>query len=186
MKWLIFLVPAFLFSWAKPEFFNQFPNRYFVETGSYAGEGIEMALQAGFTEIHSIELAECWYNECLKKFELYPNVHLWFGDSGLILDQVIEGIQEPITFWLDGHWSGGTTAKGPSSTPILKELEAIQRHPIKTHTILIDDIRCFGTSDFDLIELSQIIQKILEINPNYTITYQDGFQTNDILIAQAK
>lgn len=184
MRLLIFLLPVILFGWAKPGFFNQYPNRYFVETGSYAGEGLELALKAGFQEIHSIELSEHFYHECQKKFEACPTVHLWQGDSGLMLDQVIEGIQEPITFWLDGHWSNGNTAKGSTFTPILKELEAIQRHPIKTHTILIDDIRCFGTYDFDFIELQQIIQKIMEINPNYIITYQDGFQSNDILVAQ--
>jgi hypothetical protein len=185
IKRLIFLLPSILLGRANPGFFEQFPNRHFVETGSYLGNGIEAALHAGFENIHSIELGEWFYNECMKKFEPYPHVHIWFGDSGLILSRVIEEIREPITFWLDGHWSDGGTAKGSTFTPVLKELEAIQKHPIKNHTILIDDIRCFGTADFDFIELSEIVQKIKEINPDYVITYQDGFQPNDILIAQA-
>lgn len=184
MKMFFLLLPTMLCAWANPGFFNQFPNRYFVETGSYVGEGIEIALNAGFAEIHSIELSKHLYDECQGKFANSPNVHLWLGDSGLVLDQVIEKLQEPITFWLDGHYSEGKTVKGSTNTPILKELEAIQRHPIKTHTILIDDIRCFGTDKFDYTGLDEIIKIISEINPNYVITFQDGFQANDILIAQ--
>lgn len=178
------LFPLFLYGRANPGFFSEFPNRYFVETGSCIGSGIEMALQTGFSEIHSIELSPKFYNECREKFAPYSHVHLWFGDSSVVLPEVIGEIEEPITFWLDGHWSGGETAKGATNTPLLEELKAIGNHPIKTHTLLIDDVRCFGTSHFDEIPLSKIIEKILEINPDYLISYRNGFQANDILVAQ--
>ena len=49
---------------------------------------------------------------------------------------------EPALFWLDGHYSGGATAKGDAGTPISLELEAILASPIKNHVVLIDDTRC--------------------------------------------
>jgi len=184
LRTIFFILPSLLFSYACPELFNKFPNHYFVETGSLEGAGIEGALKAGFSEIHSIELFERWYLLCTEKFKQNPNVHLWQGDSSVVLEEVISEIREPITFWLDGHWSGQGTALGETKTPIMKELEAIQRHPIKTHTILIDDVRCFGTDDFDFIQLSEVTDKILEINPNYVITYESGRFPMDILVAR--
>lgn len=68
-------------------------------------------------------------------------------------------------------------------SPILQELEAIKNHPIKNHTILIDDVRMFGTRDFDGVTLDQITDKLREINPNYSIFFEKGYQANDILVA---
>ena len=34
-------------------------------------------------------------------------VTLYRGDSSRLLGEMIAGIRSPITFWLDGHWSGG-------------------------------------------------------------------------------
>ncbi len=183
MRIFFLLIPTLLFSVAKPGFFNGFKNRHFVETGSYEGEGIDKALSAGFEEIHSIEISEEYYLQCKEKFKKSPNVHLFLGDSATVLEDVIREIVEPITFWLDGHFSGGGTGRGETNTPILGELEAIRRHPVKTHTILIDDVRLFGTSEFDEIPLQAILDKIYEINPRYRISFATGYQARDILIA---
>lgn len=71
-------------------------------------------------------------------------------------------------------------------SPVLQELEQIKKHPIKNHTILIDDVRLFGTIEFDYVTLDQIIDKVLEINPNYNISFVPGYVQNDILVAQIK
>ena len=106
------------------------------------------------------------------------------GDSGKILYEVIKDIDSPITFWLDGHCSCGITAKGDEWSPILKELEQIKKHHIKNHTILIDDVRQFGTEYFDFVTIDQIIEKVLEINPDYKIFFIDGGFKDDILVAE--
>lgn len=183
---IFFLSVHSLFSWAQKNFFDRFPNAYFVETGSYKGAGIEAALKAGFSEIHSIELAQHFYEHCRKRFESNPQVHLWHGDSASLLEKVISSINQPITFWLDGHYSGGDTAKGKTNTPILSELNAIKKHPIKTHTILIDDVRNFNTEIHDNIPLKVIIIKIRSINPKYKISFEKGYVDNDILVAEIK
>lgn len=166
------------------EVFYKYPNKYFIESGTYLGNGVLMALQGPFEQVYSIELAQHHYIECYNKFAHYPNVHLFLGDSTNIMPQILQQIKAPATFWLDGHYSWDTTARGNTNTPILEELEAIKQHHIKNHTILIDDIRQCGTIHFDFIELDEIIKKILEINHNYIITFEDGHVSNDILVAK--
>jgi len=187
MKYLLTLLifPHLLFGYAAHHFFNRFPNAYFVETGSQDGHGIGAGIAAGFKEVHSIELSETHYLRCKALFQDSPKVHLWLGDSGIVLEEVIREMDAPITFWLDGHFCGNTSAKGDVNCPILQELECIKNHPIKTHTILIDDIRLFGSEHFDFIPLSLIEAKIREINPEYTITYEDAHHfSQDVLVAR--
>jgi len=184
---LVFLVcSSFAFGTTTKEVFAKYPNKYFVETGTCSGGGVEKALVAGFKEVYSIELSPHYYQLCLQKFAGQKNVHLYFGDSSKMLPKILRQFKEPVTFWLDGHCSGGDTARGETMTPLMKELEAIRRHPIKTHTILIDDVRCFGTQDFDFLSQETVIKKIKKINPHYTITYEDGYQPNDVLVAYIK
>lgn len=184
---LIFLAfSSLVFASSSRKTFTPHRNKIFVETGSYIGKGIKSAMRAKFKEIHSIELSEKYYNICKNKFINNSQVNMHLGDSGKILFDIISGINEPITFWLDGHCSGGDTALGESCTALLQELEQIKRHPIKSHTILIDDVRLFGTKEFDYISKETIIEKLLEINPNYKISYQNGHVKNDILVAKVR
>lgn len=167
------------------EVFAKYPNAYFIETGTSWGNGVQMALDAGFDEIYSIELNPLSYEICRNRFDSDIRVTLIEGDSAYILPVLLPYIHVPMTFWLDGHYSpGNISSKGDTNTPILAELEAIGQHPIKTHTILIDDVRLFGTQEFDHISLDDIIQKILEINPNYTFFFEDGYVPNDVLVAK--
>ena len=54
--------------------------------------------------------------------------------------------KRPVLFWLDGHYSGGDTAKGELDTPVSVELDSILESPVKGHVILIDDARCFDAT----------------------------------------
>lgn len=158
----------------------------FIETGSFIGDGIQQALDAGFQEVHSIELFPQFYELCSERFAGDPRVHMHLGDSADMLKVVLAGIQEPVTFWLDGHYSGEGTAMGKNSTPIFAELAAIAEHPIKTHTILIDDVRLFGEKEFDYISKKDVIKMIRSINPHYVIYYEDGYCKNDVLVAEIR
>lgn len=155
--------------------FKKYLNPVFIETGSYYGEGIWHALNAGFKEIYSIEIKLEFFNICSGMFAGYNNIHLILGDSPIVLNEILNNINEPITFWLDAHI-------GDVISPLLEELEAIQRHPIKTHTILIDDLRewCVLRNRFNTDILKE---KILLINENYKFSFEDGFIPNDILVA---
>ncbi len=164
--------------------FEKFPNPIFIETGSFFGEGIQNALDAGFNQIHSIELAPYYYQLCCERFKDVPEVHLWLGDSSEVLQNILDNLDEPATFWLDAHYSAGNTAIGKTHSPILKELAIIAKHPIKNHTILIDDVRQFGEIQFDYTDIDEIISFLRQINPNYVFHYEDGYIANDVLVAQ--
>jgi len=166
-----------------PAALAQYPNPCFIETGTFLGEGVQSALQAGFPQVYSVELSFKYYEKAKRLFKGKPNVHLVFGDSGTMLQKVIQPITTPITFWLDGYWSGGDTAIGDSVTSLMQELEAIRRHPIKTHTILIGGVHLFGEG-FEGITLEQTMEKLKKINPEYVFSYEDGALPKDILVAR--
>lgn len=189
MKYFIFsliVLNTSVFANIGPQEFKKWVNPYFVETGTYNGAGIQKALKNGFRQVHSIEINKKYFKKASKVYNKNENVHLHLGDSGEILGQVIENIDEPITFWLDGH-RGTPDPEGGKNTPLLEELEQIKYHPYKGHTIIIDDLHCCGKVLFDNITLDIIIRKIWEINPEYKFIFEDGGDMgeykNNILIA---
>lgn len=184
MKWICFFLGCFLYADTTIEVFSKYPNRYFVETGSYVGDGIQKALLAGFEVIYSIELSPTLFRMCRNRFRDKPQVHLFIGDSSVKMEEILNKIDGPATFWLDGHYSEGTTARGFVNTPVLFELDAIKKHAVKNHTILIDDIRIMGSSQFDYITLRQIKKKICEINPQYEFIFETGHILNDVFVAK--
>ncbi len=175
MKTLIFLstISLSLFANMGPQGFHNWKNQYFVETGSYMGDGIQLALDAGFEEIHSLEIDGRFAMGCQRRYKRQNNVHIHRGNSACDLTKIIAKIDKPITFWLDGH-RGVPDPKGGSNTPLLHELDQIKDHPIKTHTILIDDMHCCNTILFDYITRQEIMDKIYEINPDYKIIFEPG------------
>lgn len=168
--------------------FMKFPNKYFIESGTFTGNGVRQALNTGlFEKIHTIELSVLYYTKACHQFKYQPQVILWQGDSGDVLDLLLKEINAPATFWLDAHYSGGNTAKGSTLSPILKELKSIGNHPIKNHVILIDDVRQFGSYEFDYVTLDQIVSEIMKINPNYQIEFLDcPYQKGDVLAAYVR
>lgn len=171
---LVLLLTSYGHANMSPEGFERFPNNYFVETGTYLGQGIGFALRAGFPVIHSVEIDHNFAMQARAVFARYPNVHIWEGDSGKMLWDVIKGIEAPITFWLDGHNGFPDPKSAQKNTPLMEELEQIKWHPVKTHTIIIDDMHCCGTLLFDFLTRDDIVRKIMEINSAYEITYVPG------------
>ncbi|MGB3007361.1 MAG: hypothetical protein WBC06_12675, partial [Chitinophagaceae bacterium] len=99
------------------------------------------------------------------------NIFLLNGDSGVKIAEVIAQLNEPALFWLDGHYSGGITAKADKDCPVPEELHAIFSSPVN-HIILIDDARLFnGTNDYPAFEQIQAIIK--QHKKDYTIENKD-------------
>lgn len=166
--------------------FKPYINDIFIETGSYVGDGIQAALDAGFKQVLSIELSPFYYEHCKQRFKGNKKVRLFLGSSIDVLPRLLKVINTRVTFWLDAHYSGGDTAKAKQDVPILEELEIIKTHSIKTHTILIDDMRLVGKDslDWEKFTIQEVESLIGSINPNYKITYGFGVTEYDILIAQ--
>jgi hypothetical protein len=142
-----------------------------VETGTYKGEMVE-AQKSNYKKVFSIELGTDLYEQAKRRFKNDANVTLLQGDSGKVLAKVIDQINEPAVFWLDGHYSGGVTAKGQKDCPIYEELNCIFAKRGLNHVLLIDDARLFvGTNDYPSIkELTAYIQAF---NPSYTVEVKD-------------
>ena len=159
----------------------------FVETGTYYGLGVGLALEAGYSNVSSVELSPALYANAVAAYKNRPNVRIYHGTSESRLWEMINGCDEEIVFWLDAHRADGIM--GPEASPIIKELAIIGRHPIKTHVIMIDDVRDMGTEHFGMITQKEVVDRVLAINPHYKITYEDGSVNDqqifpkDILVA---
>ena len=85
-------------------------------------------------------------------------------------------IKEKMLFWLDGH--------NFYDVPLIEELEQIKTIDRNDHIILIDDVRMMDTDGWNLLKKSDIIDKIMEINSGYSISYIDNTMAEkDIMVA---
>lgn len=132
-----------------------------------------------FKELHSVELGEKLHAAAAKKFAEQEKVKLHQGDSGKVIKRIVPGFKKPVLFWLDGHYSGGVTAKADLDTPVKEELETILTAE-QNHIILIDDAREFreGTDYSTVYELCKLVE---HLNPAYTVSV-----ANDIFKVEPK
>ena len=126
------------------DYAKRFKLRVFVETGTYIGDTVA-AVMRSFDKLYSIELSRDFYEIARKRFERKDKVTIIHGDSGIEIHKVINWLDQPALFWLDGHFSGGVTAKGDKDTPIIEELTHIYDSKLDGHVIIIDDAHYFGT-----------------------------------------
>lgn len=131
-----------------------------IETGTYLGDMVD-ATRDTFGRIFSIELDDALYERARKKFSKFDYISIVQGDSGEVLPVILADIKQPCLFWLDGHYSGGDTAKGRLETPILQELHCVLTHSIEGHVILIDDARLFtGQNNYPTVgEIQELVFK---------------------------
>jgi hypothetical protein len=139
----------------------------FIETGTFLGDMAGYASHL-FQRVHTIELSPDLARRAVARFAAVPHVTVHEGDSGQILPDLLATINSSCLFWLDGHYSGGITARGKRDTPIAAELEAIAGHPIGPHAVLIDDARVFGT-DAAYPVLEEVFALLRAIDPTFRI-----------------
>ncbi len=142
-----------------------------IETGTYEGDMIE-AQKKTFRKIYSIELATEFFRNAQKRFRQDAHVELLQGDSGKVLPELMKRIEEPVIFWLDGHYSSGETAKGDKECPIFEELDAIFLSKPLRHVMMIDDARCF-TGEADYPTLDELKAFVKSKNRNYVVEVKD-------------
>jgi hypothetical protein len=114
----------------------------FVETGTFLGD-TTLAMANEFERCWTVEIDRSLYEQAVRRFEGHANITALHGNSESLIDTILQEIEAPAIFWLDGHYSRGKTGRGLSDTPIVSELTRIFEHPVKTHVILIDDARQF-------------------------------------------
>lgn len=127
-----------------PEDLNSFRQEFklssFIETGTYAGDTTLVASNI-FEEVYSIDVCEPLYAKAKERFLNQANVHLYFGDTCDMLQQMIVDSPSKRLYWLDAHSSGGVTGGIPGFSPISHELKQIFEHEDNDFVILIDDLR---------------------------------------------
>lgn len=147
------------------EYARKFRLPVLIETGTNMGAMVS-AMTNVFQQIVSIELEESLYARAKRKFERFEHVRILHGDSAQVLTKLLPKVFEPCLFWLDAHYCGGMTARGPEGTPIVKELTQVLAHPIPGHIILIDDARCF-TGENDYPGVGEIRDLVYQAHPDW-------------------
>lgn len=153
------------------EFARKFKCNILVESGTYLGDMME-AQKERFDLLFSIELSPDLWKQAVARFKGQEHVTILQGDSGRVMSNLVPGLNARTLFWLDGHYSGGITAKGDKECPVDAELDAIIGDNARQHIILIDDARLFnGTHDYP--EYGALRDRILSRMPGYICNIQD-------------
>jgi hypothetical protein len=144
--------------------------RLFVETGTFRGD-TTLAMADVFDRCWTIEIDRVLYERAIERFAGRDNITAIHGDSETRMAGILNEIASPTIFWLDGHYSGGSTGRGVRDSPILNELKLIFEHPIKEHVILIDDARQFlGIDGYPTIKE---LQRFVRAHSPYRVRVTD-------------
>ena len=158
-----------------------------IETGTFLGDMVE-AQRKNFRRIFSIELSEKLWRNAKKRFSKYTHIQIIHGDSGKVLGDITNQLEEPAVFWLDAHYDAGVTAKGDTECPIFQELDAILTNKQINHVILIDDARSFnGQGDYP--EITKLIEYVKSKDQAYEVLILDDiirFVINKTISGQSK
>lgn len=132
-------------------FGREFGLGVLVETGTYRGDMVK-TVRHSFRRIYSIELDHELWQDARERFSGDEHIQIIRGDSGKVLPQVLDQIDEAALFWLDAHAMTGH-ARADLLAPVEEELNCILNHPIGDHVVLIDDARLFiGSSGYPTTE----------------------------------
>jgi hypothetical protein len=121
------------------EYANKYGLRILVETGTYYGEMVA-AMKGRFDRIYSVEYDSQLARRAVGKFARNPHIKILEGDSQQVVPELLKSITEPALFWLDAGYYGWAGLQGDKQR-LTTELEAILRHPLHGHVILMDDAR---------------------------------------------
>ena len=152
-------------------------NECFIETGTYMGATIDN-IKNYFNNIYTIELNKDLYLYSKNKFKNIKNINCLNGSSTDKLQMLLQQNNQDTIFFLDGHWSGGETSKGPEDVPLLTELQIINKYFKNKGIIIIDDLRLFETNnneDWSDISKKNILSKLDNIKFSLTIPKYDKF-----------
>jgi hypothetical protein len=142
------------FDYDNPHSYSKFRNilgvarktgaRQFIETGTYRGRTTRWSA-SHFERVVTIELDEKLAARAKASLSDLPNVEVLQGDA---VDWLRDVMARPSTHdalvYLDGHFSGGVTARGSLDEPACEALEVLVPHLDKLRGVVIDDFRTFG------------------------------------------
>jgi len=119
-------------------------HRIFVEAGTYKGETTAFFVPYA-EQVFSVELHDGLFAAAEERFAQHPNVTLIHGDSLIEIPKVVANCSTPPLVFLDGHFSGAGTAQGEEMEPAESTLRRLADVTPAGTTIVIDDLRLFGS-----------------------------------------
>ncbi len=136
-------MPSIDFNYLKLKIENFNINKYpiFVETGTLRGS-TTFEMEKYFPEVHTIEVSEKLYKNVKNKYK-GNKITFHLGDSGIILNNLSENLNNNAVFFLDGHFSNGETSKGEKDVPLYESLNHINKNFKYKGIIIIHDCRLF-------------------------------------------
>ena len=163
-KWLVRFCPPRLPDILKRRTVADFAIRFqldtFVESGTYLGATVEY-LSRYCKFIYSVEYQERLYKRAVERFAARPSIRILHGSGSDLMPLILQEIDRPALFWLDGHFAPGTTTSQEIACPTLAELREILLHR-DDHVILIDDADEFnGQAGYPTIgEIEQLVHTL--------------------------
>ena len=159
---------------------NSLRNATWIETGTYLGD-TTLKLSKIAKKVISIEPQLELSHFATTRLKRRANVEIINATSESCIAKVLERVNGPACFWLDGHYSGDVTFQGSEISPISKELVAISKY-LKTDDVVVfvDDFRLFvNSSTTGYPPHSDLVAWALENNLSWTVE-------QDIFIAKSK
>lgn len=146
------------------------------ETGTFRGDGVQYALDAGFEKVYSTEIMSELFAANRERFAGDSRVTLFHGDSPSILDENVGSLEGNVLYWLDAHYPGAeaklleyndSSRADETRYPLPAELAAIKdRRDPSRDIILIDDLRMYLDGNYDFGNTPQHIDR-----PGHDITF---------------
>jgi hypothetical protein len=141
------------------ELIKKFKLKYFFETGTLRGEGVDYALASKFEKVFSIEIEEDTYKQAEQKYKNNDRVKIIFGDSSKLMTQIVEQLPGNTLFWLDAHFPGADVGirtyrscldmNYDTRLPLETELTAIASRNKKFKDVIIaDDLWIYKDGEF--------------------------------------
>lgn len=143
-------------------------HRIFVEAGTYKG-ATTVFFARRVDEVISVELHDGLFAAAQEKFCASPNVTLVHGDSMAEIPKIVAGCSSPPLVFLDGHFSGPGTAEGDVMEPAESTLTRMAEVTPPGTTIVIDDLRLFGSGLAGFPQLDGITAAARTAFPEATI-----------------
>jgi hypothetical protein len=121
--------------------------RIFIEAGTLFGVTAERCASV-FDRVYTVELDRALVEKATASLADLKHVQVIQGDALEVLPQLLRNeARDDILLFLDGHFSGGTTACGEVPEPAVEILQALAEYRAKIRAIVIDDFRTFGAVD---------------------------------------
>jgi len=148
--------------------FQERGHRVFIEAGTYRGNTVAFFLSHA-DEITSVELQDGLYADAVRRFAAHPKVTIVHGDALTEIPRVVAEVSRPPLVFLDGHFSMQGTAVGTEMEPARAMLPALGRAAPPGTTVVIDDLRLFGSGMVGFPQLDELTAAAREGFPDANI-----------------